>query len=1374
MKLQSTFFKKLARPLIVVTLVGLTLTYQNCGKLDVADDRPNAPSPFENKGIALSPRLKNEKLIPASTTLNFIVEDECIQARKSRNSTRYFLDRFSNVVRTDQVGLKFSQSLIPVTLNQAIDTKDLERIKTTDKCIVGISDDQGVEFALAAASDYNDPGVPQQSYLQRSGFFNSYPAFQNQLAPQSVTVAVIDTGFDMTRPDGVVFADLLVGSNRLNGGSVPQDDNGHGTSIGSLIAARGNNGTGIVGAAGHASKLLPLRIIGGADPKTNLSDVFAAVKHAVNAGADVVNISLGNPVTNPDDSIPIVCDPTIGHLIYKAIENRTFLVMSAGNFMRCETVNGVRRCYPGETFSPKDNSFDELSKDTFAPACWGRYFKGALSVTSVDANGRLPAAFGNWGKDSVEVAAPGTAIYAQGLNGAYANKEGTSFSTALVTAAVANTIAFYKKQGWYYNPWIIEDTLLNGLPSDANLQDGRGSLVRLNKTLNFSSLANYLTSLIGSTDEERRRQFSDNPESGVVRNLAGAPARGQIIKLDIYTKEPLMFVKDQAQIQAVAYYDNADLEVVSDKVQWSVNKTGASITSSGIFIPSVAGQYTVTANYNGRTGTTGIAVSSASVVTGTAGELLNIQAIPKPTSISGSQGFRLNFVSCDIVAEMQIRATYSDGTIRYVPGEQGTHFLFAKNGATFIAKDQWSLAIDGKPFFFPGREMVVVTLYRGKRTETSFTLSPNPDRKTNFTFSGALSVNEGAKTADVWIEAALARGSYNPFVSISGFGRGWPEMVAPPNCYSTEIVRQNAFPADPNQRVLNQSYPISISYNYWGNARKEAISETWQQIAVANRPIAIEFGRRSGTGSNLTFTSTTDFAPAEKKFFWASGVYKFANGTFQNLTEADVSFKVLSNDPIAAACNAYVDPNVSLETKWNAASYYQPGTVNIEVRDTRYGLTTVAPMRSTEPNWTAARTASRTIASVNAAAPPVPAANPNCSANLPFAAGDGSLNNPFLICTLQQLKSMKSRTGKEHFQLGASLDLATLTLADLPLPFHILDGKGHWLRNLILTDAERHINLLVATNTTSQVKDLNFDNVNIRAKDRTGVFEITALIGGIGIGRASLTNIYISNSKLIGGGALVGSRVDNVVNVRGVNLEIGVDCTFACQVGGLVLNANSVKNSYFQGKIGFLSPGNLSNIGGIAAIISNVAEDNTVEAEIRSGPNSAAIGGIAGSLSGSVQRNKFTGSVLGVNAGTVGGIVGSTGNGTFSGNYVDAQLEGAGAVGGIVGTIRAPAGFFGNISRGRITAKKSAGGMVGKMDHARFEENSAGMLVACQEPATCGAFIGDLKHLPNCPTLPNLVNNRIEVGSANGLAPIGSGPQGGRVAPIGIVGDVRP
>src|SRR5919204_5198238 len=123
-----------------------------------------------------------------------------------------------------------------------------------------------------------------------------FGAAHEELVPQSVlrtaasvTIAIIDTGADLTAPD--LTAKQPRAYNLRLGSDDVRDLNGHGTFVASLAAGSLTNGEGIAGFGGDA-KLLVVKA-SGADGSFTDADEAAAIHYAVDRGARVVNLSLG-------------------------------------------------------------------------------------------------------------------------------------------------------------------------------------------------------------------------------------------------------------------------------------------------------------------------------------------------------------------------------------------------------------------------------------------------------------------------------------------------------------------------------------------------------------------------------------------------------------------------------------------------------------------------------------------------------------------------------------------------------------------------------------------------------------------------------------------------------------------------------------------------------------------------------------------------------------------------------------------------------------------------------------------------------------------------------------------------------------------------
>lgn len=102
------------------------------------------------------------------------------------------------------------------------------------------------------------------------------------------TVAVVDSG---VAPVADLSGRLLSGRDFVNNTNGQYDPAGHGTHVAGIIAAEAGNGIGVAGLAPDA-KILPVRALD-ANGSGYSSDIAAGITYATNAGAGVINLSLG-------------------------------------------------------------------------------------------------------------------------------------------------------------------------------------------------------------------------------------------------------------------------------------------------------------------------------------------------------------------------------------------------------------------------------------------------------------------------------------------------------------------------------------------------------------------------------------------------------------------------------------------------------------------------------------------------------------------------------------------------------------------------------------------------------------------------------------------------------------------------------------------------------------------------------------------------------------------------------------------------------------------------------------------------------------------------------------------------------------------------
>jgi uncharacterized delta-60 repeat protein len=249
----------------------------------------------------------------------------------------------------------------------------------------------------------------------------------------SVVVGVVDTGIDYNHSDlapniwtnaadppggGDQDSNGLIddyhGYNFLDGPTNPDpiDDVGHGSHVAGIIAAAGNNSTGVTGVSWR-SKIAALRAcdaVGCDDAAIADAFTYAGIK-----GFRVVNASLSSP-NNPTTPGPLYSN-TIAAAI-TAYPN-TLFVVAAGNGGGDEVGDNV------ETTPAYPCSYTSAN---------------LVCVAATDANDNL-ALFSDYGSTSVDLAAPGQYILStwkrNGGQDQYAYESGTSQATAMVSGSVA-------------------------------------------------------------------------------------------------------------------------------------------------------------------------------------------------------------------------------------------------------------------------------------------------------------------------------------------------------------------------------------------------------------------------------------------------------------------------------------------------------------------------------------------------------------------------------------------------------------------------------------------------------------------------------------------------------------------------------------------------------------------------------------------------------------------------------------------------------------------------------------------------------------------------------------------------------------------------
>ena len=183
-------------------------------------------------------------------------------------------------------------------------------------------------LAIVKGASYT-PFISQtntHSYLDDLGFTT---AWSQGYTGQGAVIACIDTGFDLK--NSYLTSHIRLSSycwNFVNDSADVQDDNGHGTMTGSEMCAGPGTGFGITGGA-YGAELMVLKALD-ANGHGSSSKVSSAIYFAVDHGADVINLSLGQD--KPDSLV-------LNALSY-AQAHDVVVVAAAGNSA------GSLPCYP--------------------------------------------------------------------------------------------------------------------------------------------------------------------------------------------------------------------------------------------------------------------------------------------------------------------------------------------------------------------------------------------------------------------------------------------------------------------------------------------------------------------------------------------------------------------------------------------------------------------------------------------------------------------------------------------------------------------------------------------------------------------------------------------------------------------------------------------------------------------------------------------------------------------------------------------------------------------------------------------------------------------------------------------------------------------
>ncbi len=187
----------------------------------------------------------------------------------------------------------------------------------------------------------------------------------------------------------------------------------HGTHVAGIIAAKRDNKLGVDGVADHA-EIMVLRAVPNGDERDK--DIANAIFYAVDNGAQIINMSFGKRFS-PHKK---VVDKAIEYAESKGV----LIIHAAGN-----SAHDTQKVDNFPT--PKYNSGSKASN-------W-------LEVGAVSWKGseELIASFSNYGKNSVDVFAPGVDILSTAPDQEYEEASGTSMAAPVTTGVAALLMSYF-------------------------------------------------------------------------------------------------------------------------------------------------------------------------------------------------------------------------------------------------------------------------------------------------------------------------------------------------------------------------------------------------------------------------------------------------------------------------------------------------------------------------------------------------------------------------------------------------------------------------------------------------------------------------------------------------------------------------------------------------------------------------------------------------------------------------------------------------------------------------------------------------------------------------------------------------------------------
>lgn len=261
----------------------------------------------------------------------------------------------------------------------------------------------------------------------------------------------------------------------------------HGTHVAGIIGAARNNGKGIDGIADNV-RIMMIRAVPDGDEHDK--DIALAIRYAVDNGAKIVNMSFGKDFSPQKHWV----DDAVKY----AESKNVVLIHAAGNDGK--NIDSTHN-YPNAALK----QLNERAKTWITVGASGDINAGGLT-----------ASFSNYGKQEVDVFAPGVRIYSTIPGGnTYGNAQGTSMAAPVVAGTAAFLLSYFPQLTAEQVKEVIEKSAQS--PTDSVSKPGSEDYVKLGEisktggVINAFEAAKLADSMVPEKKKGRKNRRSARP-----------------------------------------------------------------------------------------------------------------------------------------------------------------------------------------------------------------------------------------------------------------------------------------------------------------------------------------------------------------------------------------------------------------------------------------------------------------------------------------------------------------------------------------------------------------------------------------------------------------------------------------------------------------------------------------------------------------------------------------------------------------------------------------------------------------------------------------------------------------------------------------------